>query len=198
MFAPAGSVESRRKIVGFKPTEFASDEVMRQTRRDLETGIMAGEPCRYGRARRAPGSRSNDVGHCRREPRGAAGRISPGIRRVTMRVESRCRSGSTSKTWTPQWLSSTPCTPDSRQKRSPARRLSGGRELPSAPASAQTPVIELDTALRTSGLNASRQLLIEATGTSMSGCLHPRGVLESRRKIVGFTPIDIPFDDLQT
>ncbi len=40
MFAPAGSVESRRKIVGFKPTEFSSDEVMRQTRRDLETGIM--------------------------------------------------------------------------------------------------------------------------------------------------------------
>ena len=40
VFAPAGSVESRRKIVGFKPTEFASDEVIRQTRRDLETGIM--------------------------------------------------------------------------------------------------------------------------------------------------------------
>ena len=40
MFAPEGSVESRRKIVGFKPTEFASDEVIRQTRRDLETGIM--------------------------------------------------------------------------------------------------------------------------------------------------------------
>ena len=40
MFAPAGSVESRRKIVGFKPTEFASEEVVRQTRRDLETGIM--------------------------------------------------------------------------------------------------------------------------------------------------------------
>ena len=40
MFAPAGSVESRRKIVGFKPTEFRSDEVIHQTRRDLETGIM--------------------------------------------------------------------------------------------------------------------------------------------------------------
>ena len=40
LFAPADSVESRRKIVGFKPTEFAPDEVMRQTRRDLETGIM--------------------------------------------------------------------------------------------------------------------------------------------------------------
>ena len=40
LFAPAGSVESRRKIVGFKPTEFSSDEVIHQTRRDLETGIM--------------------------------------------------------------------------------------------------------------------------------------------------------------
>ena len=81
LFAPAGSVESRRKIVGFKPTEFPSDEVMRQTRRDLETGIMRIEPCRHRRARRAPGSRSNDVGHCRREPRGAARRTSPAIRR---------------------------------------------------------------------------------------------------------------------
>jgi DNA-binding SARP family transcriptional activator len=40
LFAPEGSVESRRKIVGFKQTEFPSDEVIRQTRRDLETGIM--------------------------------------------------------------------------------------------------------------------------------------------------------------
>ncbi|WP_424063476.1 BTAD domain-containing putative transcriptional regulator, partial [Mycobacterium sp.] len=40
LFAPADSVESRRKIVGFEPTEFAPGEVMRQTRRDLETGIM--------------------------------------------------------------------------------------------------------------------------------------------------------------
>src|SRR5271166_6578451 len=40
LFAPEGSVESRRKIVGFKRTEFRSDEVIHQTRRDLETGIM--------------------------------------------------------------------------------------------------------------------------------------------------------------
>src|SRR5271166_5931676 len=40
LFAPEGSVESRRKVVGFKPTEFRSDEVIHQTRRDLETGIM--------------------------------------------------------------------------------------------------------------------------------------------------------------
>jgi tetratricopeptide (TPR) repeat protein len=40
LFTPEGSVESRRKIVGFEPTESASNEVLRQTRRDLETGIM--------------------------------------------------------------------------------------------------------------------------------------------------------------
>ena len=40
LFAPEGSVESRRKVVGFKRTDFPSDEVIRQTRRDLETGIM--------------------------------------------------------------------------------------------------------------------------------------------------------------
>ncbi len=38
--APESVIESRRKVVGFKPTEFASDEVIRQTRRDLEAGIM--------------------------------------------------------------------------------------------------------------------------------------------------------------
>ncbi|MGA8545923.1 MAG: BTAD domain-containing putative transcriptional regulator [Mycobacterium sp.] len=40
LFAPGGSVESRRKVVGFKQTEFTSDEVMHQTRRDLETGAL--------------------------------------------------------------------------------------------------------------------------------------------------------------
>ncbi|GBE66240.1 hypothetical protein MFM001_27020 [Mycobacterium sp. MFM001] len=40
LFAPQGSVESRRKVVGFKQTEFSAVDVMHQTRRDLETGVM--------------------------------------------------------------------------------------------------------------------------------------------------------------
>ncbi|MGB9248462.1 MAG: BTAD domain-containing putative transcriptional regulator, partial [Mycobacterium sp.] len=40
LFAPGISVESRRKIVGFKQTEFPANEVMHQTRRDLETGAL--------------------------------------------------------------------------------------------------------------------------------------------------------------
>ncbi|BBZ14762.1 BTAD domain-containing putative transcriptional regulator [Mycobacterium branderi] len=40
LFAPEGSVESRRKVVGFKQTEFSAVDVMHQTRRDLETGVM--------------------------------------------------------------------------------------------------------------------------------------------------------------
>jgi DNA-binding SARP family transcriptional activator len=40
MFAPAGSVESRRKVLGFNRNEFRADEVIHQTRRDLETGVM--------------------------------------------------------------------------------------------------------------------------------------------------------------
>src|ERR1700761_6688298 len=40
LFAPGGSVESRRKIVGFRTSELRMDEVMHQTRRDLETGRM--------------------------------------------------------------------------------------------------------------------------------------------------------------
>ena len=40
LFAPEGSVESRRKVVGFKRNDFPADEVIHQTRRDLETGIL--------------------------------------------------------------------------------------------------------------------------------------------------------------
>ncbi len=40
LFAPEGSVESRRKLVGFKKGDFRAAEVIHQTRRDLETGTM--------------------------------------------------------------------------------------------------------------------------------------------------------------
>ncbi|WP_135459798.1 BTAD domain-containing putative transcriptional regulator [Mycobacterium sp. DL99] len=40
MFAPEGSVESRRKLVGFERTAFTPYEVMHQTRCDLESGVM--------------------------------------------------------------------------------------------------------------------------------------------------------------
>lgn len=40
MFAPDGTVESRRKLVGFGRTEFRQGDVMHQTRCDLENGIM--------------------------------------------------------------------------------------------------------------------------------------------------------------
>lgn len=40
MFAPEGSIESRRKLVGFKRTEFSPQDVVHQTRCDLENGIM--------------------------------------------------------------------------------------------------------------------------------------------------------------
>lgn len=40
MFAPEGSIESRRKLVGFKRTELSSRDVVHQTRCDLENGIM--------------------------------------------------------------------------------------------------------------------------------------------------------------
>src|SRR6202044_1767912 len=40
LFAPEGSVESRRKIVGFRQNEFTWDEVMWQTWRDLAAGTL--------------------------------------------------------------------------------------------------------------------------------------------------------------
>ncbi len=40
MFAPEGYVESRRKLVGFKRTEFSPQDVVHQTRCDLENGVM--------------------------------------------------------------------------------------------------------------------------------------------------------------
>ncbi len=115
LFAPEVSVESRRKIVGFKQNEShfgrgdAPDEALSRD------GDLADQPRRYRRARRAPGSLSTDVWHCRCEPRGAAGRDSSRYTALTRRVESRCRSGSTSKTWTPRSPNSTPCTPASKQ-----------------------------------------------------------------------------------
>ena len=44
LFAPDVSVESRRKIVGFTQIDVPSDEWIRETRRDLETGDHAGQP----------------------------------------------------------------------------------------------------------------------------------------------------------
>ncbi|MEW2482251.1 BTAD domain-containing putative transcriptional regulator [Mycobacterium sp. NPDC049093] len=40
VFAPEGYIESRRKLVGFKRTEFAPRDVVHQTRCDLENGVM--------------------------------------------------------------------------------------------------------------------------------------------------------------
>src|SRR6202012_3391079 len=40
LFAPNSAIESRRKVIGFKQTHVPSDEVMRQTWRDLEAGTL--------------------------------------------------------------------------------------------------------------------------------------------------------------
>ncbi len=40
LFAPGGFVESRRKLVGFGPNDFRSEDVVHQTRHDLEAGAM--------------------------------------------------------------------------------------------------------------------------------------------------------------
>ena len=124
LFAPDGLVESRRKIVGFTPTDFPSDEWPRQTRRVLETGAMRVDHVVIAvRGERLALARM-DVGHCRREPRGAAGRDCSSYTASTRRVESRCRCGSTSKTWTPRSPNSTPRTPGSRLPKRHLKRTS--------------------------------------------------------------------------
>lgn len=40
LFAPESSIQSRRKVVGFKQSDMPSDEVMRQMRCDVEAGIL--------------------------------------------------------------------------------------------------------------------------------------------------------------
>ena len=81
-------------------------------------------------------------------------------------------------------------------ERSQARRRFGGREIPSAPASAQTPVIELDTASVRAGERVAAAVNRGDWG-EYERLFAPEASLESRRKIVGFAPKDIPFDDYQ-
>ena len=184
MFAPAGSVESRRKIVGFKPTEFASDEVMRQTRRDLETGIM----------------RANHVVTAVRGERLALARMTLGTVDVTpgapqdefllvYGVDDKGRIAL--QIWFDlEDMDAAIAELDAlharfEDERSQERRLFAGRELPSAPASAQTPNIEFDNecvrAIGRMDAAVDREAWDEAEyefATEIS--------LESHRRIVGF------------
>ncbi|MDQ1539298.1 MAG: hypothetical protein QOH29_24, partial [Actinomycetota bacterium] len=195
MFAPEGSVESRRKIVGFKPTEFRSDEVIHQTRRDLETGIMRANHVviavrgeRLALARMTLGTADASPGAPQDEFLYLYGVDKEG--RINFQV----------------WFDLEDFDAAMAEldilhvrfeaERSPARRLFGGRELPSAPASARTPVIELDTACVRAG---ERVVAAFNRGDwdKYERLFAPEASLESRRKIVGFAQNDIPFDDWQ-
>jgi class 3 adenylate cyclase len=77
-----------------------------------------------------------------------------------------------------------------------ARRPFGGRKLPSAPAAPQTTVTELDTACVRTGERVA-DAVNRGDWEEYERLFAPGASVESRRKIVGFTPIDVPFDDLQ-
>ena len=191
LFAPEGSVESRRKIVGFKRTEFPSDEVMRQTRRDLETGIM----------------RANHVVIAVRGERLALARVTLGTADVSpgapqdefLQLYGVDEEGRIAlQVWFDlEDMDAAIAELDAvharfEDERSQERRFSGGRELPSAPASAQTPVIELDTAC-VRAVERVAAALIATTGTRYEGQFAPeivrRESAEDRRLLADRHPI---------
>ena len=191
MFAPEGSVESRRKIVGFKRTEFRSDEVIHQTRRDLETGIMRANHVviavrgeRLALARMTLGTADASPGAPQDEFLYLYGVDDQG--RINLQIWFDLAD-----------MDAAIAELDALQarfeeERSQARRLFGGRELPSAPASVQTPVIELDTACVRAGERVAAAVN-RGDWDEYEGLFAPEASLESRRKIVGFTQNDIPF-----
>jgi DNA-binding SARP family transcriptional activator len=184
MFAPAGSVESRRKIVGFKPTEFASEEVMRQTRRDLETGIM----------------RANHVVMAVRGERLALARMTLGTVDVTpgapqdefLQVYGVDDEGRINlQVWFDlDDMDAALAALDVlharfEDERSQERRLFGGREIPSPPASPRTPNIEFDNEC----VRAIRRMDAAVDGEAWDEAEHEFATevsVESHRKIVGF------------
>ena len=174
-FAPAGSVESRRKIVGFKPTEFASDEVIRQTRGDLETGIMRlnlvvmavrGE--RLALARMTLGTVDVTPGAPQDEFLLVYGVDDEG--RIALQV----------------WFDLEDM--DAAIAELDALHARFEEERPQAP--------RLDTECVRAGERVAAAVN-RGDWDEYQRLFAPEASLESRRKVVGFTPIDIPFDDLQ-
>jgi class 3 adenylate cyclase len=195
LFAPEGSVESRRKIVGFKQNEFPSDEVMRQTRRDLETGIMRANHVviavrgeRLALARMTLGTVDAGPGAPNDEFLQVYGVDEEG--RVALQIWFDLED-----------MDAALAELDAlharfEDERPQARPLFGGREHPSAPASLPVPTVELDTACVRVGERVAAAVN-RGDWDEYERLFAPEASLESRRKVVGFTPIDIPFDDLQ-
>jgi class 3 adenylate cyclase len=78
-----------------------------------------------------------------------------------------------------------------------ARRMLGGREIPSPPDPPELPpVTEPDTACVRTGERVA-DAVNRGDWEEYERLFAPGASVESRRKIVGFTPIDVPFDDLQ-
>ncbi len=78
-----------------------------------------------------------------------------------------------------------------------ARSMLGERDLPPVPAPPEAPPIaEFDTACVRAG-ECVAAAVNRGDWDEYERLFAPDASLESRRKIVGFTPIDIPFDDLQ-
>jgi tetratricopeptide (TPR) repeat protein len=195
LFAPEGSVESRRKVVGFKRNEFRADEVTHQTRRDLETGIL----------------RLSHVVIVVRGDRLALARVTLGTADVSpgapqdelLQLYSVDKEGRIAlQIWFDlEDVDAAIAELDAAHARfeaehPQARHPFGGREIPSPPASPRTPIAELDTACIRAGERVAAAVN-RGDWDEYERLFAPEASLESRRKIVGFTPIDIPFDDLQ-
>ena len=185
VFAPAGSVESRRKIVGFKPTEFRSDEVMHQTRRDLETGIMRlnqvviavrGE--RLALARVTLGTLDTSPGAPQDELLQVYGIDEQGRIALQIWFDLEDMDAAIAE------LDATYARFE--EERSQARDLRGGRELPSPPP--QMPTAELENGC-VRAIGRLWDAFDREAWDEVEGQFASEIAAEHRRKIVGFSPI---------
>ena len=186
VFAPEGSVESRRKVVGFKRNEFPADEVMHQTRRDLETGILrlsqvviAVRGDRLALARVTLGTADVSAGAPQDEllqlyDVDAEGRISLQIWFDLEDIDAALAELDA-------------LYARFEEERSQAGRVFSGRELPSPPVSPQMPTAELDNAC-VQAIGRLWDGFDREAWDEVEGQFAAEIAVEYRRKIVGFSP----------
>ncbi|HZC90126.1 MAG TPA: BTAD domain-containing putative transcriptional regulator, partial [Mycobacterium sp.] len=190
LYAPEASIESRRKIVGFTPTDIPFDDWQRGNRRIIETGevrvnyvVIAVRGERLGLVRAVVGTADASPGAPHDEFLQIGGIDEQG--RVTLQI------------WfDPDDMDAAIAELDAvharfERERAQARGLFGGRDLPTAPAAAEVPAVELDNECVQMGSRLIGAVHREAWDEVVQ-LFAPYVTIESHRKIVGFPRTAIP------
>ncbi len=195
LYAPEAFIESRRKIVGFTPTDIPFGEWQRENRRIIETGevrisyvVIAVRGERLALVRSVVGTADVSPGAPHDEFLSVGGIDEQG--RIALQIWFDVED-----------MDAAIAELDALHarfevERAQGRRLFGGREPASAPAPPEKPSVELNNACVRAGERVAAAVN-RGDWDEYERLFAPEASLESRRKIVGFTPIDIPSDDLQ-